>query len=188
LSGRLFRHGNSNRIPQICAGMPPAGARRQNRATPQHNGGHGPSLGPTCQGDRRRSLSRPAVIDFFLCVVASSLVCQAQPYLRHPARFLGGTFAAVTPAEGPSLGDRRSNPARVASRRGSSCRIAEQEVVFASVVRAKPNQLASASASCGAPGRSRARSDRMALTTSRRSRMPTSLAMVSSALRSPDTR
>src|SRR5262249_42085636 len=41
------------------------------------------------------------------------------------AQLLAAMFAAVTPAEGPSLGDRMSNPARVASRRGSSCGIAK---------------------------------------------------------------
>jgi hypothetical protein len=51
------------------------------------------------------------------------------------------------------------------------------------------HQLASADVLCGAPpGPSKARRNRMALTTSRRSRMPTSLAIVSSALRSADTR
>jgi hypothetical protein len=45
------------------------------------------------------------------------------------AELLAAMFAAVTPAEGPSLGDRMSNPARVASRRGSSCRIAGYDIV-----------------------------------------------------------
>src|SRR5262249_30005791 len=44
LSGRLFRHGNVNGIPEICAGVPPAGTRRPDRATPQDHGGHGPGL------------------------------------------------------------------------------------------------------------------------------------------------
>jgi hypothetical protein len=46
------------------------------------------------------------------------------------AELLAAMFAAVTPAEGPTLGDRMSNPARVASRRGSSCRIAGYDIDF----------------------------------------------------------
>src|SRR5215469_2462614 len=34
LSGRLFRHGNSNGIPEIRAGMLPSGARRHDGAAP----------------------------------------------------------------------------------------------------------------------------------------------------------
>jgi hypothetical protein len=102
---------------------------------------------------------------------------------------LSAMFAAVTPAEGPSLGDRMSNPARVASRRGSSCRIAGHDIDFGKPLAGEPHQLASANVRCGAPsGRSDARTNRMALTTSLRSRIPTSLAIVSSALRSADTR
>jgi len=35
-SGRLFQHGNNNGIPEVCAGVPPAGARRQDRKTERH--------------------------------------------------------------------------------------------------------------------------------------------------------
>src|SRR5947208_16783209 len=52
-----------------------------------------------------------------------------------------------------------------------------------------PDQLTLASVLCGTiAARSRGCSNRMALTTSRRSRMPTSFAMVSSALRSAEFR
>jgi hypothetical protein len=83
LPGRLFRHGNSNGIPEICAGMPPLGPRRQDRSTPQHHGGNGAGLGPARRRGRRGSLSRVAVIGCFLCVVESPPACQAKPYLRH---------------------------------------------------------------------------------------------------------
>src|SRR5262249_27735028 len=44
---------------------------------------------------------------------------------RADSALFGWQVCSLTPAEGPSLGDRVSNRARVASRRGSACRIAE---------------------------------------------------------------
>jgi hypothetical protein len=41
LNGRLFRHGKVNRVPPICARMPPPRSRSQDRAAPQDHGRDG---------------------------------------------------------------------------------------------------------------------------------------------------
>ena len=83
LSGRLFRHGNVIGISAICAGMPPAGARDQDRAASRDYGGNGAGLGEARQGDRRGRRSRLALTAFFLRVWQVPLACQTKPNLRH---------------------------------------------------------------------------------------------------------
>jgi hypothetical protein len=83
LSGRLFRHGNVIGISAICAGMPPPGARGQDRAASQNHAGNGAGLGEARQGDRRGRRSRLALTAFFLRVWQVPLACQTKPNLRH---------------------------------------------------------------------------------------------------------
>ena len=83
LNGRLFRHGNVNGIPEICAGMPPAGARGQDRAASRDYGGNGAGLGDARQGDRPGRRSRLALTACFLRVWEVPLTCQTKPNLRH---------------------------------------------------------------------------------------------------------
>jgi hypothetical protein len=83
LSGRLFRHGNVIGISAICPGMPPPGARSQDRAASQNHAGNGAGLGEARQGDRRGRRSRLALTAFFLRVWQVPLACQTKPNLRH---------------------------------------------------------------------------------------------------------
>src|SRR5262245_36153286 len=104
------------------------------------------------------------------------------------ARILAVMFAGVTPAEGPpsATGCRTPPEWPLGGVLHAAMRTRRR---LRKGLCGEPRQLASANVLSGArPGRSNARSNRMALTTSRRSRMPTSLAIVSSALRSADTR
>jgi len=83
VNGRLFRHETSYRIPAICAGMPPAGARGQDRAASRDYGGNGAGLGDARQGDRPGRRSRLALTACFLRVWEVPLTCQTKPNLRH---------------------------------------------------------------------------------------------------------
>jgi hypothetical protein len=83
LNGRLFRHGNVNGIPAICAGMPASGSRSHDRAAPQNHGGNGEGLGEAREGGRPGRRSRVALSGFCLGVLELPLPCQAEPYLRH---------------------------------------------------------------------------------------------------------
>jgi hypothetical protein len=83
LNGGLFRHGNRNRIPAICRGMPPHGTRDQGRAPPWNFGGYGTGVGETRQGGRPRTVSRLALTAFLLLLVKLPLGRKAQPHLRH---------------------------------------------------------------------------------------------------------
>src|SRR5262249_43816359 len=104
------------------------------------------------------------------------------------ARILGGRFLGVTPpgAPSPRTGCRTPPEWPLGGVFHAALQVGSW---FRKPVGSEPPQLPSANVLCGALlGRSKGRSNCMALTTSRRSRMPTSLAIVSSALRSADTR